>query len=133
MSRRASIEVVVKRNKTKEQLLARRELFMLTDEELNPEWFKDPEIIKRRDELLKIVDPEPTEVDIFQNYFCQRPYLEKKIVEMLRAGYTNTAIYDACGVSVGSKKINYLKKKHNIPKREKYLSNHRKKRKKYVT
>lgn len=130
---RPAIKIIVSPEQKELQRLARRELFILTDEELNPEWFKDPEIIKRRDELLKIVDPEPTETDIFQNYFYQRPYLEKKIVEMLRAGYTNTAIYDACGVSVGSKKINYLRKKHNIPKREKYLSNHRKKRRKCVT
>ncbi len=31
----------MRRKKTPEQRQARRELFMLTDEELNPEWFND--------------------------------------------------------------------------------------------
>ena len=46
----------MRRKKTPEQRQARRELFMLTDEELNPEWFNDPEKVKRRDELLGIIE-----------------------------------------------------------------------------
>lgn len=113
---RPLVKVIVGPEERERQRVARRELYKLTDEELDPNWFNNPEKLKRRDELLKIVDPIPTEEDVIKNYFYQRPYLEKKIVEMLRAGMTHGAIYEACEINVGSKKLNYLRKKHNLLK-----------------
>ena len=77
----------MRRKKTPEQRQARRELFMLTDEELNPEWFNDPEKVKRRDELLGIIEyREPvvmSDDEKYQRYLDKRPGLEAAVVKML--------------------------------------------------
>ncbi|MGG5331644.1 hypothetical protein IGI46_002802 [Enterococcus sp. AZ163] len=98
---------------------ARRELFMLTDDEINPEWDKDPANIKRRDELLDIIERlknGPVEHNSYQRYFDRRPGLEDRVLGLLRSGATGLEINAAVGVSI-PRQIAYLRRKYRLPGR----------------
>lgn len=96
---------------------ARRELFALTDCEINPDWDKDPAKFKRRDELLMIIDRlrnKPVAENGWQRYFDKRPGLEDRVVGMLKSGATNSEIYSAVGVTI-HRQVAYLRRKYQIP------------------
>ena len=102
----------MRRKKTPEQRQARRELFMLTDEELNPEWFNDPEKVKRRDELLGIIEyREPvvmSDDEKYQRYLDKRPGLEAAVVKMLLEKKLSKEIRDE--LKMDFKVIAYVRK-----------------------
>ena len=95
----------MRRKKTPEQRQARRELFMLTDEELNPEWFNDPEKVKRRDELLGIIEK-------YQRYLDKRPGLEAAVVKMLLEKKLSKEIRDE--LKMDFKVIAFCRRKYNL-------------------
>lgn len=111
MRRTKTVDPVVKRCKTEKQREAKRELFLLTDEDLNPHWFDNPRLVKRRDELLAILEPEPTEDDLMEEYFTKRPGLKDSILSLLESGATNTKIYETIGVCT-QKPVGYLRRKY---------------------
>lgn len=108
-----TIDPVIKREKTTEQRKAQKELFLLTNEYLDPNWYKDPEKVKRRDELLAILEPEPTEEELMELYFAKRPGVKEQIMLMMSKGATNTEVHKAIGVATG-KPITYLRKKYGF-------------------
>lgn len=96
---------------------ARRELFMLTDEEINPGWDKNPANVKRRDELLAIIDRlrnKPVAENSWQRYFDKRPGLEDRVVGLLKSGVTSSEIYATVGVNI-QRPVAYLRRKYQIP------------------
>lgn len=96
---------------------ARRELFMMTDPEFNPDWDKDPSNIKRRNELLLIlyrIDNEPVAENCWQRYFDKRPGLEDKVLGLLRNGATGPEIFEEVGVNI-QRPVAYLRSKYGIP------------------
>lgn len=106
----------MRRKKTPEQRQARRELFMLTDEELNPEWFNDPEKVKRRDELLVIIEyREPvvmSDDEKYQRYLDKRPGLEAAVVKMLLEKKLSKEIRDE--LKMDFKVIAFCRRKYNL-------------------
>lgn len=106
----------MRRKKTPEQRQARRELFMLTDEELNPEWFNDPEKVKRRDELLGIIEyREPvvmSDDEKYQRYLDKRPGLEATVVKMLLEKKLSKEIRDE--LKMDFKVIAFCRRKYNL-------------------
>ena len=110
------VDHVVKRKKTPEQRQARRELFMLTDEELNPDWFNDPEKAKRRDELLEIIEyHEPALMsgdEKYQRYLDRRPGLEAAVVKMLFEKKLSKEIRDE--LKMDFKVIAFCRRKYNL-------------------
>ena len=106
----------MRRKKTPEQRQAKRELFMLTDEELNPEWFNDPEKVKRRDELLGIIEyREPvvmSDDEKYQRYLDKRPGLEAAVVKMLLEKKLSKEIRDE--LKMDFKVIAFCRRKYNL-------------------
>lgn len=102
-----------KRSKIK---AARRELFMLTDPEIDPYWHENPVKIKRRDELLELMNVEaagPTPCDKWQRYFDKRPGLEDLVVELLRSNATSNEIFAAVGVNI-QRPLAHLRRKYGF-------------------
>lgn len=112
--------ITLKREKTKLQKYARRELYRLTDEELHPDWFRDPEKVKRKDALLKILEPELTEDELMAAYFAKRPGMKEKVLLLMAKGATNSEIHEVIGVGT-SKPYAYLRKKYGFVSRSKGL------------
>lgn len=115
-----TIDPVIKREKTPEQRKAQKELFLLTNEYLDPNWYKDTGKVKRRDELLAILEPEPTEEELMELYFARRPGVKEQIMLMMSKGATNTEVHKAIGVATG-KPITYLRKKYGFASKNKYV------------
>lgn len=97
-----------KRERTKEQKAARRELCILMD---IPNWDKDPDKVKWRDELMQVLEPKVE--NEHQKFYDDRPGLEAKVLEMLKDGATNLEIFDVLG-SKNSKRVSYLVDKYKI-------------------
>lgn len=108
-----TIDPVIKREKTPEQRKAQKELFLLTNEYLDPDWYKDPVKVKRRDELIAILEPEPTEEELMELYFAKRPGVRERIMLLMANGATNTEVHKVIGVATG-KPITYLRKKYGF-------------------
>ena len=106
---RPSIKVFVNPEEKELQKLARRELFILTDEEINPEWFNDPEKVSPS-ELLNIR---------YQRYLSQRPGMEQQIVELIKQGRTITQMREV--FRIDSKIFAYVRRKHGLPKFKKLI------------
>lgn len=106
-----TIDPVIKRCKTPAQVEAKKELFLLTNEYLNPNWFDNPRLVQRRNELLNILEPAPTENDLMEEYFLKRPGLKETILSLLEDGATNTKIYKTIGVAT-QKPVGYLRRKY---------------------
>ncbi|OTO05125.1 hypothetical protein [Enterococcus sp. 5B3_DIV0040] len=104
--------------------LARKELAELTDEEYHPNWFNDPQAIKRRDQLLVIlgtpIDPvrkvgetkEAFHQRACQYFFDVRPGLEEQVVSDLLAGQTLKQVSEAYQVPLS--RLRYLRKKYHL-------------------
>lgn len=120
-----TIDPVIKREKTPEQRNAQKELFLLTDEYLDPNWFNDPRKVKRRNELVAILEPEPTEEELIELYFAKRPGLKEQVLSLMANGATNTEVYKVIGVATG-KPITYLRRKYGFASRTKHTAQHRK-------
>lgn len=99
---------VKKRERTKEQKAARRELCILMD---IPNWDKDPDRLKWRDDLMSVLEPKVE--NEHQKFFDDRPGLEEKVLEMLKDGATNLEIFDVLEKK-NSKRIAYLVDKYSI-------------------
>ncbi|MGM0285713.1 MULTISPECIES: hypothetical protein [unclassified Enterococcus] len=101
--------------------VARRELFRITDEELNPGWYKDPKLLERRDKLLNLLGM-PNEqrrldesLEDYQErmailFFSIRPGLEDKVIALLKDGKPMKQIEAELGVPM--KNIRFLRKKY---------------------
>lgn len=90
---------------------------MMTDPEFNPEWDKEPANLKRRDELLLILnrlDGEPVAENNWQRYFDKRPGLEDKVLGLLKNGATGPEIFEEVGVNI-QRPVAYLRRKYQIP------------------
>lgn len=122
MNRLPTIDPVIRRKKTPAQREAYWELVKLTDEEINPEWFNNPVLLKRRDELVAILEPEPTEDELMEEYFAKRPGMKEKTLLLMARGATNTEIHKVTGVTT-SKPFAYLRKKYGFVSRSKGLRN----------
>ncbi|WP_141108425.1 hypothetical protein [Enterococcus sp. 5B3_DIV0040] len=119
-----SEEILATKKNHQLKKLARKALFELTDEEYHPNWFNDPQAIKRRDRLLVIlgtpIDPvrKPGETkEAFQQRACQyffdvRPGLEKQVVFDLLAGQTLKQVSEAYQVPLS--RLRYLRKKYHL-------------------
>lgn len=115
MSNRISPEIT-RRRKTPEQRAAQRELCRLTDEERHPKWYDDPEFVRRKDELLAIIEPQPTEDDLMNNYFAKRPGMKEEALLLMANGATNAEIHKEIGVTT-KEPVLYLRKKYGFPSR----------------
>ena len=120
-----TIDPVIKRKKTPEQRKAQKELFLLTNEYLDPDWYKDPVKVKRRNELIAILEPEPTEEELMELYFARRPGVKERVMLLMANGATNTEVHKAIGVATG-KPITYLRKKYGFASKTKLAAHHRK-------
>ncbi|OTO01224.1 hypothetical protein [Enterococcus sp. 5B3_DIV0040] len=104
--------------------LARKALFELTDEEYHPNWFNDPQAIKRRDRLLVIlgtpIDPvrkvgetkEAFHQRACQYFFDVRPGLEERVISDLLAGKKVKHVSEA--YQIPPSKLTYLRKKYHL-------------------
>lgn len=104
--------------------IARRELFRITDEELNPGWYNDPQLVKERDRLMVILgmslDPireEGESKEAYRQRACQyffdvRPGLEEHVVKCLRAGKKIKQISEENDIP--TMKMNYLREKYQF-------------------
>ncbi|HAP4164497.1 TPA: hypothetical protein IUV20_002585 [Enterococcus faecalis] len=104
--------------------LARKALFELTDEEYHPNWFNDPQAIKRRDQLLVIlgtpIDPvrkvgetkEAFHQRACQYFFDVRPGLEEQVVSDLLAGKTLKQVSEMYQVPLS--RLRYLREKYHL-------------------
>ncbi|MDT2690922.1 hypothetical protein P7E30_12010 [Enterococcus gallinarum] len=104
--------------------LARKALFELTDEEYHPNWFNDPQAIKRRDRLLVIlgdpIDPvrkvgeteEAFQKRRCQHFFDVRPGLEERVLSDLLAGKKVKHVSEA--YQIPPSKLTYLRKKYHL-------------------
>lgn len=99
---------IKKRERTKEQKAARRELCILMD---IPNWDKDPNRLKWRDEIMQVLEPKVESEH--QKFYDDRPGLEAKVMEMLKDGATNLEIFDVLG-SKNSKRVSYLVDKYKV-------------------
>lgn len=69
-----------------------KEILVLTNEDINPHWFEDSELIERHKKLIKVVDPETqwkkilSKEQLRQQYLDKREGLEDKVRYLLEMG-----------------------------------------------
>lgn len=89
--------------------VARRELSRITDEELNPGWYKDPKLLERRDKLLILLGTpneqrnpgesrEAYRERMANLYFMTHPGLEEQVITMIKARKPKKRIQSELGI-----------------------------------